>query len=101
MGASINFTVSGAAQYWRREDFPNVFAVVNPVANVLQAVGPMCIALIVVATSYRYSFGLVSVLGVIGTVLILLFGPKHVKEVDDKYRAAASLPLDDVLVGRR
>ena len=34
-------------------------------------------------------------------VLTALFKPGHVKETDDKYRAAAGKPLDDALVGRK
>ena len=40
MGASSNYTVSVAAQYWRREDFSGVFACVNPVSNIFNAVAP-------------------------------------------------------------
>ena len=42
-----------------------------------------------------------AVCGAVSLVLILLFSVKHVKEVDDKYRAAAGKPLDDELSGRK
>lgn len=101
-GAASNFTVSGAAQYWRREDYANVFAVVNPVANIMQAAGPMVIAMIAtLAMGYRGSFLLSAILGVIGLILLLCFRPAHVKEKDDKYRAAAGKPLDNTLAGRK
>lgn len=101
-GAASNFTVSGAAQYWRREDFANVFSVVNPVASIIQAAGPTAIAVTAtLALGYRSSFILCGILGVIGLILILCFSPKHVKETDDKYRAAAGKPLDDALSGRQ
>ena len=45
MGASSNFTVSVAAQYWRREDFSGVFACVNPVSNIFNAVAPTIVAI--------------------------------------------------------
>lgn len=101
MGASSNFTVSSAAQYWRREDFPSVFACVNPIANAIQAVGPMVIAILATTQGYQAAFIAVGVLGVLGMVCILLFSSKHVKLVDDTYRKAAGLPLDDLLLSRK
>lgn len=101
MGGSSNFSVSAAAQYWRREDFANTYAVTNPVVNIIQSCGPMIIAVTGAALGFRMSFGAVLVLAVIGVVLMLLFSPKHLKEVDDKYRLAAGKPLDDALVGRK
>jgi MFS family permease len=101
MGASSNFTVSAAAQYWRREDFPSVFACVNPFANVIQAVGPMVIAILVTTQGYQAAFLAVGVFGVLSMVLILLFNAKHVKLVDDQYRKAAGLKLDDALLSRK
>lgn len=100
-GAASNFTVSAAAQYWRREDFPNVFACVNPIANVLQAIGPMMIAGILFTKGYQAVFGVSAGIGVICLILILLFSPKHVRETDNKYRSAAGKPLDDALAGRK
>ena len=46
-------------------------------------------------------FIFVAIAGVVSVILILLFKPSNVKKVDDKYRAAAGKPLDDVLVGRK
>lgn len=101
MGASSNFTVSGAAQYWRREDFSSVFARINPVANILQAAGPIIIAILIgMKPTAELAFGAVGIFGAISIVLICLFRPKHVKETDDKYRAAAGKPLDDELATR-
>lgn len=100
-GAASNFTVSAATQYWRREDFSNVFACVNPIANVLQAAGPMLIANILFTKGYPAVFGVSAVIGVVSLVLILLFNPAHVKATDDGYRAKAGKPLDDALVGRK
>ncbi|MDO4572806.1 MAG: MFS transporter [Clostridia bacterium] len=101
MGASSNFTVSGAAQYWRREDFASVFARVNPIANILQAVGPMVLAILIATKGPSSAFLLVGVMGAVSIVLVALFNPKHLKETDDKYRQAAGKPLDDELVGRK
>jgi MFS family permease len=101
MGASSNFTVSLAAQYWRREDFSTVFAAVNPIANLICAFGPVVIAMLMIMKGYNMIFTVIAVMAVISIVLCLLFSPKHVKEKDDAYRKAAGKPLDDALVGRK
>lgn len=101
MGASSNFTVSGAVQYWRREDFPSVFARVNPIANVINAVGPMIIAILMISGGLFGTFTFIGILGVVSLILLLLFKPARVKALDDKYRTAAGKPLDDALVGRK
>ena len=100
-GAASNFTVSAAAQYWRREDFPNVFSCVNPIANIFQAVGPMMVAATVFSPSgYQLTFGITGGLAVISLILILLFSPKHVKAVDNNYRKAVGKPMDAVLYSK-
>ena len=106
MGAGSNFTVSGAAQYWRREDFPTVFGVVNPIANVLQCAGPTMVAMAISigfgkGMGVTLPFWLTAIIAVIAIILIVCFKPAKVKAADDKYRAAAGKPLDDVLVGRK
>ena len=106
MGAASNFTVSGAAQYWRREDFSTVFAVVNPIANVLQCVGPTMVAMTIgigaaQGMGVTLPFWITAAIAVISLIMILAFKPAKVKDTDDKYRAAAGKPLDDVLVGRK
>lgn len=101
MGAASNFTVSGAAQYWRREDFSTVFGVINPVANILQCVGPMMFAMTIAMISVKAPFIITAVIAVISLICVLCFKPSKVKEYDDKYRAAAGKPLDDALVGRK
>ena len=101
MGAASNFTVSAAAQYWRREDFPSVFAAVNPVANILHAFGATIFATTIAAISVKAPFIITAVVSVICLVLIIAFKPSKVKAADDKYRAAAGKPLDDALVGRK
>lgn len=106
MGAGSNFTVSGAAQYWRREDFSTVFGIVNPIANVLQCAGPTMVAM-AIAIGFSKGMGatlpfwLTAIIAVISLILIIFFKPSKVKEADDKYRAAAGKPLDDALVGRK
>lgn len=101
MGAASNFTVSSAAQYWRREDFSSVYANINPIANILGAFGPMLIAWVIAAANPRIAYIIVGACGVISLILILLFKPSHVKEVDDAYRQEAGKPLDEVLAGRK
>lgn len=102
MGASSNFTVSAAAQYWRREDFGSVFAVVNPIANIFNAAGPMVIArLLYSPAGYQAIFVVTAVMGAVSLVLMFLFRASHVKEVDDRYRKAAGKPMDNALVGRK
>ncbi|MCD8149802.1 MAG: MFS transporter [Clostridiales bacterium] len=102
MGASSNYTVSSAAQYWRREDFSSVFAGVNPVANVLAVSGPMLIArLFYSPMGYQAIFMVTAAAGVLSIILMILFKPSHVKELDDKYRKEAGKTLDDALAGRK
>lgn len=95
MGSASNFVVSFSAQYWRREDFPSVYAVANPVANIIQAFGPMMVATIGLRVGFHQTFGVIGVLGVAALILICLFSPAHVKEVDRKYRQEAGLPAEE------
>lgn len=102
MGASSNYTVSVAAQYWRREDFSGVFACVNPIANIFNAIAPTIVAMLIAsAMGVTAVFIFLGISGVIGIVLMLLFSGSHVKETDDKYRAAAGKTMDDALAGRK
>lgn len=102
MGAGSNFTVSAAAQYWRREDFPSVFGVVNPVANILQCAGPIMVAATIgMMPMNRMPFILTGVIGLVSVALSVAFSPAKVKETDDQLRKAAGKPLDEVLAGRR
>lgn len=106
MGAGSNFTVSAAAQYWRREDFPSVFSVINPFANIIQSLGPVIVAMTIgigmgKGMGVTLPFWVTSVIAVISLILILCFKPDKVKAADDKYRAAAGKELDDALLGRK
>lgn len=101
MGASSNFLVSAAAQYWRREDFMSVFSCLSPIANIFQAVGPMLVAMIFAAKGTTALFGIILIAGIISVIMSALFSGKHVKAVDDKLRTAAGKVLDDELVGRK
>ena len=109
MGASSNYTVSGSVQYWRIEDFPTVFGKVNPLANLMNNMAPMVIASLMFMNAAKThgqpdaapAFIFLAIAGVISLIMLLLFKPARVKKYDDKYRAAAGKPLDDVLVGRK
>ncbi|MCU6762442.1 putative transporter [uncultured Roseburia sp.] len=101
MGASSNFTVSLAAQYWRREDFGTVFAAVNPIANLICAFGPMLIAILMIGSGYTMIFKVVAGAGIVSIILMLLFSSKHVKAKDDTYRKAAGKKLDNALADRK
>ena len=105
MGASSNFGVSAAAQYWRREDFSRIFTLSSPIGSMISSASPALIAaLLFGATGYKGhagAFTFVAISGVVALVVMLLYKPSHIKEMDDKYRAAAGKPLDDALVGRK
>lgn len=102
MGASSNYTVSVAAQYWRREDFSGVFSCVNPIANIFNAIAPTIVAALIFSSlGVTAVFIFLGVAGVIGLILMIAFSNNHIKSVDDKYRKDAGKPLDDVLVGRK
>ena len=105
MGAASNFGVSCAAQYWRREDFSRVFTLSSPIGSMISSASPVVIAALLFGQNgYKGHSGvflLVGVCGIIALVAMLLFKPSHIKEMDDKYRAAAGKPLDDALVGRK
>ena len=105
MGASSNFGVSHAAQYWRREDFSRIFTLSSPIGSAISSASPALIAaLLFGATGYKGhsgAFTFVLIAGIVALVVMLLHKPSHIKEMDDKYRAAAGKPLDDELVGRK
>ena len=109
MGASSNYTVSGSVQYWRIEDFPTVFGKVNPLANLMNNLAPVVISSLMFMNAAKTHgqpetapcFIFLAIAGVVSLVMMLLFKPARVKKYDDKYRAKAGKPLDDVLVGRK
>ena len=105
MGASSNFGVSHAAQYWRREDFSRIFTLSSPIGSAISSASPALIAaLLFGATGYKGhsgAFTFVLIAGIVALVVMILHKPSHIKEMDDKYRAAAGKPLDDELVGRK
>ncbi len=94
LGASSNFTVSAAAQYWRREDFPSAFSLINPIANIICAIGPFLVSGLSAAMGgdFTWVWIALSILGVVSLVFILVFKPKMLIEADKKYRREAGLP---------
>lgn len=94
-GAASNFAVSISAQYWRREDFPSVYGVINPIVNVIQAFGPMAITMLGLRFGFHITLGIIGIFGVIALILICLVNPKHIRELDSKYRLEAGLPADN------
>ena len=85
-----------------------MFGVVNPVANLIQAVAPVLFSTLIVSVggepttqgvSRMFIFILCS--AVLSLIMMFLFRPGRIKAYDDKYRQAAGKPLDDALVGRK
>lgn len=83
-----------AAQYWRREDFPSVYGIINPIVNVIQAFGPMIITMIGLRFGFHITLGIIGISGVVALILICLVNPEHIRKMDNKYREAAGLPVD-------
>lgn len=91
LGAASNFTVSAAAQYWKREDFPSAYSFINPLANLLTAFGPMIVAGIGAAAGFHVVWIVIGALGAVALILTLLFNPSRVLERDRQYRREAGL----------
>ena len=96
MGASSNFTVSTAAQYWRREDFPSAFSFINPLANLISAFGPMIIAGIGFSAGFHIVWIVIGILGVLALVLTIAFRPARILNSDKRYRREAGLPEEGI-----
>ena len=96
MGASSNFTVSSAAQYWRREDFPSAFSFINPLANLISAFGPMIIAGIGFSAGFHIVWIVIGILGVLALVLTIAFRPARILNSDKRYRREAGLPEEGI-----
>ncbi len=95
MGAASNFTVSLSAQFWNREDFAAVYGIANPVANVIQAFGPMMIVMLGMRIGYHWTLGVIGVLGVIALILLLFAKPAHIEEKNKQYRLEAGKPVEE------
>ncbi len=103
MGASSNFTVSVAAQYWRREDFPSVFAFVNAIANIINAAGPYLLTSLrslagktIFGDTYTLAWAALCVLAIFSIIIMAAFKPSWVAKRDAMYRAEAGLSAEGV-----
>jgi len=114
MGASSNFGVSLACQYWRREDFGRIFTATSPIGNIISSLGPTIIATAlymhgampdetgaVIPLDAAPVFIVVLCAGIISFICMMLFSPKHIIKVDNMRREKAGKPIDDELVGRK
>ncbi|MCR5082321.1 MAG: MFS transporter [Parasporobacterium sp.] len=114
MGASSNFGVSLACQYWRREDFGRIYTATSPIGNILSSLGPTIIATALYAHGISVGasgetiplnaspvFLVVLGAGIIAFVCMMLFSPKHIIKVDNARREKAGKPIDNELEGRK
>lgn len=100
MGASSNFTLSSVVRYWRQEDFPAVYSGAPPLGTIIGATFPFTIATIAQKFTYNGAFLFVTFMAVISIVCCILFNPRGIARYDNELRAAAGLPVDDVLEQR-
>lgn len=100
MGASSNFGLSSVVRYWRHEDYAAVMSGAPPLGVVTGAVFPFLIATLGTKLGYEYAFGFVSLMAVVSIVCTLCFNPMGIARYDNKLRAAAGLPVDDLLEKR-
>jgi len=100
MGASSNFGLSAIVRYWRREDFPAVYAGQPPLGFIISSIAPFVVASIATAKSYSAAFLFVAIMAVVCIVLLILFNPRNIIKQDDKLREKAGLPLDGLLAAK-
>ena len=100
MGAASNFGLSGVVRYWRQEDFPSVFSGAPPLGTVISAGYPFVVATIAAKYSYNGAFLFIGICAVVAIVCLALFNPLRLAKYDNKLRAEAGLPVDDVLERR-
>jgi MFS family permease len=100
MGASSNFGLSAVVRYWRQEDYPSVFSGAPPLSTVIGAGYPFLMATIGAHYTYRGAFTFIAVCAVIAMVCLALFNPLRLAKYDNKLRAEAGLPVDDLLERR-
>ncbi len=100
MGASSNFGLSAIVRYWRREDFPAVYAGQPPLGFIISAIAPFVVASIASAAGYSMAFLFVAIMAVVCLILLFLFNPRNIIKQDDKLREQAGLPLDGLLAAK-
>ena len=87
-------------RYWRQEDYPSVFSGAPPLSTVIGAGYPFLMATIGAHYTYRGAFTFIAVCAVIAMVCLALFNPLRLAKYDNKLRAEAGLPVDDLLEQR-
>ena len=100
MGAASNFGLSGIVRYWRQEDFQAVMSGAPPLGTVIGAGYPFIVASIAARFTYNGAFTFIGICAVIGMVCLALFNPRRLAKYDNKLRAEAGLPTDDLLERR-
>lgn len=100
MGASSNFGLSGIVRYWRPEDFPSVYSGAPPLGTVIGAAFPFIVAVIAAKFTYSGAFLFVAIMAVVAIICNRLFNPRGIIAYDNKLRAAAGMPTDDLLEQR-
>ena len=101
MGAASNFGLSGIVRYWRQEDFQAVMSGAPPLGTVIGAAYPFFVATIAARFTYNGAFTFIAICAVIGMVCLALFNPIRLAKYDNKLRAEAGLPTDDLLKRRQ
>jgi len=100
MGAASNFGLSGVVRYWRQEDFPSVFSGAPPLSTIVGAAFPFIVSSIAARYTYNGAFTFIAICAIIGMICLALFNPLRLAKYDNKLRAEAGLPVDDVLERR-
>lgn len=54
----------------------------------------MAITMLGLRFGFHITLGIIGIFGVIALILICLVNPKHIRELDSKYRLEAGLPAD-------
>jgi len=99
MGAASNFGLSAIVRYYRREDFQAVMAGAPPVGLIITA--PISYIMAALGKiDYKWAFLLVCFYAVACIVMNRLFNEKTLADYDNKLRAAAGKPVDNVLYDR-
>jgi MFS family permease len=100
MGAASNFNLSFVVRYWRQEDFPSVFSGAPPLGTIVGATFPFIVASIAAGFTYNGAFTFIGICAIVAFVCLALFNPRRLARYDNKLRAEAGLPVDDLLEQR-
>jgi len=100
MGAASNYNLSFVVRYWRQEDFQAVFSGAPPLGTFIGATFPYIVANIAARFTYNGAFTFVGICAILAFVCLGLFNPRRLAKYDNKLRAEAGLPTDDLLERR-